>query len=231
MLLRAVVFDFDGTLARPSLDFTLMKQRIARLAGGFPQHVQEEARELPSGLPALEWIDAIAGSLGSSSGAAFHMQAHALIAEMEREAASRTSLFPFTRQLLRALEARGTAVGIITRNNRAAVDAVFPDVLSFARLVLTREDVAAVKPDPAHLLAALDLLGARPEASLMVGDHPTDVQTARRAGTAAAAVASGGTSLEALQEAEPDLLMPDAGELLELLAARGWINAGRFNGG
>ncbi len=284
MFLRAAVFDFDGTLARPSLDFPLMRERIAQLAGEYlalrgsdvptvsngllssaptrhewagasapgsrfaqsalpPLSVLPASLEAPlptdapafaapasapafaalDALPALEWIEAAADVLGPHLGDAFRFQAHALIATMEHEAAQRTSLFPFARPLLLGLEARGVAVGIITRNNRASVQAVFPDAPAFTRLVLTREDVAAVKPDPTHLLAALEQIGASPEASLMVGDHPSDVLTARRAGTRSAAVASGGTTLAALEREAPDLLLQDAGELLEMLAARGWL--------
>jgi len=90
-------------------------------------------------------------------------------------------------------------------------------------VVLTREDVAAVKPDPSHLLAALGAIGAGPEESLMVGDHPQDVLTARRAGTLAAAVASGGTDREELARSKPDFLEDDAGKLLEELEARGLV--------
>jgi len=88
---------------------------------------------------------------------------------------------------------------------------------------VAREDVDAVKPDPGHLLAALAALGATPGQAMMVGDHPTDVLTARRAGAFAGAVASGGTPLAELQSAGPDLLAPDVGELLVRLEKEGWI--------
>lgn len=274
MLVRAAIFDFDGTLARPALDFPRMKRGIALLAGEYlgqaepgrgdspgglplpagtafrnmpddlaaltlPQRAEraegvqpaEPAERAPAlALPALEWIELLAGRIGGGRGAQFRERAQALIAEMEREAAARTSLFPFARPLLRALEAQGVAVGIITRNSRLSVDTVFPDAADFVRVVLAREDVRAVKPDPAHLLAALarlDCPGCGPESALMVGDHPTDVLTARRAGTASAAVASGGTSLETLRLAGPDVLTADAGELLDALAARGWLDTFR----
>lgn len=215
--LRAVVFDFDGTLARPALDFALMKRRIAALAArsGLPAE--------PGPLPALEWIQALASAMGEPQGPAFKRQAHALIKDMEREAAARTSLFAFARPALDRLRSRGVASAVITRNNRNSVDAVFPDARVYLPVVLTREDVGAVKPDPSHLLAALEAVGAAPADALMVGDHPQDVLTARRAGTLAAAVASGGTSREELARSEPDFLEDDAGMLIERLEERGFI--------
>lgn len=214
--LRAVVFDFDGTLARPSLDYALMKRRIGKAAAGYL------GREVtPGTLPALEWIGKIAAGLGEGQARTFTAQAHAIIEEMEREAAASTSLFDFTRPVLARLRERGVAPAVITRNTRASVLAVFPDALDHLGALLTREDVRAVKPDPSHLLAALGILGAPSAQSLMAGDHPTDVLTARRAGTRAAAVASGGTSRADLLQAEPDILAGDVGELMAVLEERG----------
>ena len=112
---------------------------------------------------------------------------------------------------------------MITRNNRQAVSAVFPDAAGYLSVLLTREDVDAVKPDPAHLLAALEALGANPLEALMVGDHPLDLLTAKRAGTFSGAVASGGTPQEELLRADPDFFAPDAGDLLRGLEAQGWL--------
>jgi phosphoglycolate phosphatase len=57
----------------------------------------------------------------------------------------------------------------------------------------------------------------------MIGDHPLDIETARRAGTLSAGVASGHASQEALAQAGPDFVARDCRELAELLAARGLI--------
>lgn len=216
--LRAMVFDFDGTLARPALDFSLMKARIASLArdrlGRSPE---------PGPLPALEWIEELAALMPRQSAEAFREESHRMILGMESEAASRTSLFGFVRPVLARLRQRGAVPAVITRNTRLSVDTVFPDAAAYLGVVLAREDVAAVKPDPGHLLAALAALGAGPEEAVMVGDHPTDVLTARRAGTLAAAVASGGTDEEELRLAGPDFLAKDAGELMARLEAEGWL--------
>lgn len=216
--LRAAVFDFDGTLARPALDFSLMKRRIATAAA---RHLGREVT--PGTLPALEWIEKIAAGLGEGQAREFSAEAHAIIEEMEREAAASTSLFGFTRPALAHLRECGVVPAIITRNTRASVLAVFPDVFDFLSVVVTREDVRAVKPDPAHLLAALGALGVPPAQALMAGDHPTDVLTARRAGAHAAAVASGGTTRADLLLAEPDILADDVGELMAILEERGML--------
>ena len=216
--LRAVIFDFDGTLARPSLDFPLMKRRIADLAEAFlPGRVE------PGLLPALEWIEYLAFGMKDGDSLDFRTRARTLIEDMEREAAARTSLFPFAREALARLRSLGATPAVITRNTRQSVATVFPDAADYLGVVLAREDVSAVKPDPAHLLAALAVLDVSPGQAMMVGDHPLDVLTARRAGAFAAAVASGETPLEELAREEPDLTSRDVGELLYRLEEEGWI--------
>jgi len=109
------------------------------------------------------------------------------------------------------------ACGIITRNCRQAVLRVFPDAETVVGVVLTRDDAPHVKPDPRHLLAALDILGASPERSLMVGDHPMDVATGKAAGTLTAGVASGRIDLAELGRAAPDFLATSVATLLPML--------------
>ena len=94
---------------------------------------------------------------------------------------------------------------------------VFPDLHDFAGVLLARDDTPRVKPDPGHLLAALQALGATPARSLMVGDHPMDLAVGKAAGTRTAAVASGHASRDELARHEPDYLAADVGELVAKL--------------
>ncbi len=217
--INAVVFDFDGTLARLVIDFTEMKRQVAGIAGEWLGR-----RPQPDGLPALEWVEVLARDIEAArpgQGRTFFDAAHAAIRDMEREAATRGGLFPFSRRVLRDLGGRGVATAIITRNCGQAVEAVFPDAAGYCRAVLPREAVSRVKPDPGHLLAALEILGVPPEEALMVGDHPLDIETGQRAGTRTAGVASGRVSREALGAAGADYTASDARELCETLFGGG----------
>jgi len=210
--INAVVFDFDGTLAHLVLDFEAMKRRVADIAASWLP-----GRPEPDGLPALEWIDALrreVEAVSPGSGSAFFRVAHADVQAMEVAAASRGGLFPFTRDMLAQLARRGVGTAIITRNCAAAVAMVFPDAAAYCRAVLAREAVPRVKPDPGHLLAALDMLQVPPEEALMVGDHPLDVETGRLAGTGTAGVATGRVSQADLARAGADRTAADARELM-----------------
>lgn len=212
----AVVFDFDGTLAELVIDFTVMKEMVAR----------EAAVRLPDpppadGLPALEYAARLAARIREASpaqAAAFEAAVARGIRDQEVASAAAARLFPATKAALTRLADAGTKVGVITRNCRAAVLTVFPDLTAYAGVLLARDDARRVKPDPGHLLDALAALGADPARALMVGDHPMDIATGRAAGTRTAGVASGRTPLAELARHSPDYLAPDVGALVELLA-------------
>ncbi len=220
--LAAVVFDFDGTLAELTIDFGEMKQRVADLAAAYLP-----ARPEPGPMPVLEWLDDLAAKLaagdpshGPDKAAELRERGLALVEAIERDAAMRGALFPYTRPVLRALAQAGVRTGIITRNCHAAVTVVFPDALGLCGCLLARDHVARVKPDPSHLLQALLALGCAPEEALMVGDHPMDIETGRKAGTWTAAVASGRVDLNELLARGPDYGATDCEALLDLLTTQ-----------
>jgi phosphoglycolate phosphatase len=219
--LDAVIFDFDGTLADVPLDFALMKTKIAALGEVFLGE-----RPTPGELPALEWLEELVRQtmeLDEAEGKEFRTRGQLVITAMELDAARDGRLFEFTRPALTLLRERGVAPGIITRNISAAVRAVFPDVCELTRVFIPREDAARVKPHPDHLLRALDLVGAHPERSLMVGDHPMDVETGKNAGTLTAGVTSGRMTAQDFAPHEPDFIAADVGELMARLEESGLL--------
>ncbi len=220
--LQAVIFDFDGTLAKLTLDFKLMKRRVAALAEAF---IGE--RPAASTKPCLEWLDELAAKIknhdGNDMGLEFHCRGRLIIQATELDAAKSGHLFPFTLPLLADLKNRGIAIGIITRNSTAAVKTMFPDVEHHCDVFLAREDVSRVKPDPEHLHTALSRLNSTPKQAIMVGDHTLDIDTGKAAGVLSAGVASGNLNQDALTASGADLVAPDAAKLMELLEEKGYL--------
>ena len=207
----AFVFDFDGTLAVPTLDFALMKRRALSAFHQFALFPGE------SSAPLMEQLAAVCAALDSDSAHSVRKAVLAVVEEVEVEAAGRSSLFPFVRPMLEAFRRRDVPFAIITRNCPAAVRAVFPDVDAHCPCLLTRDDVANVKPHPEHLERALAVLGCMPEDTLMVGDHPMDIAVGHAVGTLTAGVCSGESDRERLACAKPTFLAADVGELAHML--------------
>ncbi len=219
--LDAIVFDFDGTLADVPLDLEFMKVKIAALGEVFL-----EERPTPGPKPALEWLEELvqeALQWDEAEGKEFRTRGQLVITAMELDAARDGELFPFTRPTFALLKDRGIGAGIITRNISAAVRIVFPDVKEMTQAFIPREDTSRVKPDPDHLFQALKQMDAAPSKSLMVGDHPMDVETAKAAGTLSAAVTSGSMNADAFAHLDPDFVAPDVGVLMVQLEDAGLL--------
>jgi phosphoglycolate phosphatase len=211
MNLNTLIFDFDGTLAELNLDFADLSAKIEAMA-------RQEGLQgpWPEGF-LLEALDELANRLGRE----YWRRAMAYLQEKEVEAARRGRLFPFSRGLLAEARQRGLAVGIISRNCGPAIREVFPQVDRECDVFLPREAVSRTKPDPAHILAAVERLGASPQGSVVIGDHWMDVRTGLEAGCLAVGVASGRISSQELAQAGAHLVLPDAGDLLKQLEAFG----------
>jgi phosphoglycolate phosphatase len=213
---EAILFDFDGTLARLEIDFKSLRQEILELAVSFglrdpllpdPPYLLEITRALKEQMERRDGV----------SPEDFYTQVMTLIAKREWEAASPENLFPASRLVLKSLHERGLKIAVLTRNSGKSVYRVFPDLDQYVGIFLPREKVLKPKPDPDHLRKALDFLQVPPQKAVIVGDHPLDILSGKKAGTFTIGVLSGRTQEEEMRAAGADLILPDIGSLMDLL--------------
>jgi len=85
---------------------------------------------------------------------------------------------------------------------------------SHVPVLVAGDDVERGKPDPEPVRRALEALGVAADRSvLFVGDSPYDVRAGRSAGVRTAGVLWGPFGAEELEEAGPDFLLHEPGEL------------------
>ena len=210
---RACLFDFDGTLIRPSIDFDSMRRVVLGIARRHGATAQ-----LVAAMPVLEIIGRVTAELSDRDprqGQAFQGEAHRAVTDMELEAAEGVRAYPGVAEALGQLGAWGLGVAIITRNCRAAVERVLARNPMHHDVLLTRDDVDRVKPDPGHLLAALSVLGVPGHEALMCGDHPMDVVAGRRIDASTVAVLAPGSPQDRFDGLEPDLVVSSVTEILD----------------
>jgi len=214
-LLKAVLFDFDGTLAELNVDFVRMRRSVLDLMADYctPLDAMED-------LYVLEMIEAgrnlISERCPGREGE-FFARAYELISAIETEGAREGTLFTGTEEMLRELRKRHLKTGVVTRNCRAAVMQLFPDIDSCCDAVITRENAARVKPHPDHLLTALDSLDTDPTFAAMVGDHPMDITVGRDVGAYTVGVLTGWSEAVPLHEAGADLIIEKASDITRYL--------------
>lgn len=208
----AVVFDFDGTLARLNINFTEMRNSVMRLIASYGAPAEDFAH-----LFALEMIDAGRRwiSLHGTDGNDFFEQAGLLIRDIELAGAKKGELVPGVREMLSSLHARGIKTAVVTRNCRDALVMLFPDIDSRVGAVVTRESTPKVKPQPEHLLIALGKISAEPRRAAMVGDHPMDIEVGKKLGMFTVGVLTGYYQRAGLEEAGADLVIESAASITD----------------
>jgi len=211
----ALLFDLDGTLVAPTIDFGELNQAVRDVVCAYGA-----SEALTEPMPALEMIDTAAhwllarGRLGAE---ALRADGQRAILAVELAAASKALPFDGVPAMMTALARRGLRLGIVTRNSREAAALIVAQGGLTCDVLLSRDDVPLVKPDPAHLHAALAHLGVAAEQALMCGDHPMDMVAAKRAGAGAVGVLTGGATAASLTEAGADLVLACITALPDLL--------------
>ncbi|XP_050373673.1 haloacid dehalogenase-like hydrolase domain-containing protein At2g33255 [Argentina anserina] len=167
--LRGVVFDMDGTLTVPVIDFAAMYRAVL----GEKEYVRIRA-ENPSGIDILHHIDTWSSDK--------QRKAYETIADFERRGLDRLQIMPGAAELCGFLESKNIRRGLITRNVKGAVDLFHERFrLSFAP-ALSRE-FRPYKLDPAPLLHICSAWEVDPSEVMMVGNSlKDDVACGKRAG-------------------------------------------------
>jgi phosphoglycolate phosphatase len=212
--LKALIFDFDGTLAAGHYDFQAMREGVYAAARRYD--VSEHALD---GLHVLEAVGRAAAIIGADGGeaAAFRAEAERIILGVELAGARQSRLLPGVAQALASLRACGYRLAIVTRNSRAAIEIIRGATSIACDALLTREAVSRVKPHPDHLTAALAMVKCDPCRAAMVGDHPMDIAAGKAVGAVTIGVLTGSGTRETLAGAGADLIVESVVELAQRL--------------
>lgn len=154
---KAVIFDMDGTITRPYLDFAKIKREIGAKDSAI-----------------LEFLATLAGdALG---------RAREKVDAWEREGAEASTLNPGVREALAFLKERGIPTAILTRNTRESVDVVTAKHSLAFDVVVTADDALPPKPSPEPVRHIAQALGVDPRDMWVVGDFRFDIESGRAAG-------------------------------------------------
>jgi hydrogenase expression/formation protein HypE len=161
---KAVLFDFDGTLTEPgALDFIRIKQSIG----------------CPTGKPILEYIDSLKDP---------HQQQESMdkLVRFENEAAEKSVPNSGAEETVSYLRSKGLRVGIISRNGRESILLALRNFNKLKAadfdLILSRDDPVQPKPNADGVLLAAKTFGVKTAELLMVGDYVFDIQAGHQAG-------------------------------------------------
>jgi phosphoglycolate phosphatase len=185
---RAIVFDFDYTLADSSAGTTAcINFALANL--GLPAVSPARACET-IGLSLSETFYVLTG-IGDEAMASRFARFFVQQADMVMEPL--THLYDSVPGMVGVLRQRGVSLAIVSTKFRYRIEKILKrcELGGQFDVIVGGEDVAEHKPDPARLLLALARLSVRPNEAVYVGDHVVDAEAAKRAGVPFIAVLSG----------------------------------------
>jgi hydrogenase expression/formation protein HypE len=196
-MIRAVLFDFDGTLTRPeAIDFPALRALL----------------DVPSGTPILEHIQ----TLPSADEQARRLR---ILEDFEAAAARASVPNEGAESIVRMLKERGLKLGISSRNSRSSIDTALENFRAVSPadfdVILTRENSGRQKPHPDGALQAARLFGVSPAEMLVVGDFIFDIAAGHAAGAVTALITNGGPAVP--MDPAPRYTIRTLAELLPIL--------------
>lgn len=188
--MRVAAFDLDGTLADTSGDLIAAANAALREAGfGAPLTLHEhQAAAFAGGRAMLR-----AGFGGDVDEALVEAGYPRLLAHYAENIDHHTRLYPGVEAALDALEAAGWALSVCTNKPEWLAETLLTRLGLRGRFaaMLGADSRPYRKPDPRHLIDAIEAAGGAASRAVLVGDTVNDREAARAAGVPCVLVAFG----------------------------------------
>ncbi|MCS6830862.1 MAG: HAD family hydrolase, partial [bacterium] len=210
---QAALFDLDGTLVETGIDFSRLRSATLQLIAEYgvdPLPLQD--------LDALgmveQAVDALCQQGKKEVGEELRKRAFARLQAMEMAYCAAPRPVPGMYDLLQALRAQDTRIGIITRNDRAVSLRTLSTLQIPYDLLVSRDDVEKVKPHPQHVMVLLEEWQIPPTQCVVVGDYWMDVEAGRAAGCRTVGIWRLDVPINPFRHHPPDVLVRELRELL-----------------
>ena len=211
---RAVIFDFDFTLADSSRGVFECINSGLKALGLRPATYEEVCTTIGLSLP--ETLVALKGEEARDLSQRFHMH---FLRKADQVMVDLTKVYPETLGALQYLRGRGYLVGVASTKYRYRIENILKrdGLLGFFEAIIGGEDVSEHKPNPECLHKAAAKLGIDLSCCVYVGDNRVDGEAAMRAGIPFIATLTGFTSLEGLKVFNPIAIIENLSQLNQVL--------------
>jgi len=200
-MIKAVIFDLDGTLKEFNLDIKACRTKIINFLTqeGFSRSLFSLNES------AFDMLKKVKKYLVTEDGkkqefAKIKDMIFSVVEDFELEAARTAKMFAGIPETLKALRDMKLEIALCTISSEKTTSYILKrfHLEQFFDAVITRESVFEVKPHPKHLEAALDALKVRSQEAVLVGDSVKDIECAIQLNVLAVGVTTGLSSIEEL---------------------------------
>ena len=219
MIVKAVVFDLDGTIVKFNLDYRSARAEVIQFLSnhGFPASVFSMNESVFEMLKKVEIL--VQNQHSNKKFSELAKDVLAIVEKYEAEGAKTTELLPGALETLQALKKMDLKLGLFTINGQRTTNQILSTfrLKPFFKAVVTRDSVPKVKPNPVHLQTVLKKLKAKPEETIVVGDSRLDMMTARELKVYAVGTPTGIAAPDELTKAGADCLITSPTDLIPLI--------------
>jgi len=222
-LIKAVLFDLDGTLIDSAPDLHVAANKLLSEENCRDITLEETTKMIGDGVPKI--VERAFAATG------YTMEEGELDGFVKRylkfyepHAADLTAPFPGGVECLKRLREKDYELAVCTNKPFIATQEILGglDLADQLSAVIGGDTLSGIKkPDPRHLLAALDIMKIGAENAIMIGDHANDVNAARGAGMPVIICRFGYTNGPA-ENLEGDLVIDHFDELPDAFAQLGY---------
>jgi phosphoglycolate phosphatase len=202
------IFDLDGTLVDSYPWFLTVVNDVARRYGFKPIEPDDvESLRRAGSREILERLDV---PLWKLPAIAAHMHG------LKRERGAALPLFPGVDATLRTLKDAGIALALVTSDNEEnARRQLGASAAHFSHFACG----ASLFGKPSRFRSVVRRAGVAPSRTIAIGDEVRDIEAARAAGIACAAVAWGYAAVEALAAHAPDMMFSEMMDIERLIGS------------
>ena len=216
-MLKAVVFDLDGTLTVLNLPLEAMRRdtKAYFIGKGAPTELFEPADGISSSTTKAREYFLSSGTL-PDTWKKYESEMDTILDKHEASATKKVILMDDTIEVIRGITDIGLKTAILTNNGRSSVNAILEQTKldGLFDIIQTRHESPRAKPFPDGLLKIVARLDVERNEAIYVGDAGIDAVAAKRAGLEFWGVTTGETDHESLLRAGASLTFESLSHVL-----------------
>ena len=218
-MIKAVLFDLDGTLIDTAADFIRIIQAMCREGGVEVVSAERIRTQVSEGARAM--VRLVYPDLEVTDPRFLELR-QAFLDRYGADIAVDTTLFEGMDELLIQLEQRKIPWGIVTNKPRGLSEALLKalNLTERCAVLVCPDDVKNTKPDPEPMFLAASQLKIEANQIVYVGDHPRDIDAGKNANMPTILAAYGYLPPESADDLEAwgaDYIVQDVAELSDLV--------------
>jgi len=222
-MLKALVFDMDGTITVLALPLEAMRNETKEyyLTRGLPPELLEPADGISSSTAkAQEYF--LSTGLSHDEWLQMELAVDVILNDLEGSTAGDAIELPGALDVVKKIRELGLRTAILTNNGRSSVDIIMKQIplVDYFDIIQTRHESPRPKPYPDGLLKIASELNVTLDEVVYVGDAMIDGAAATRAGIEFWGVATGETPREVLVESGASLVFDSLDEILQEIFIR-----------